>query len=343
MSKAELTYASSGVSFDANEIAMNSIKSTIESTYRPEVLSHVGSFGGLFQLGDYNQPVLVSSTDSVGTKLKLAFMTGRYDTTGFDLVSHCGNDIVVQGAEPLFFLDYIGTGKLSPEVTSEIVNGLAKGCLEIGCALIGGETAELPGFYNDGEYDLVGTIVGVVERDKVITGNRIEVGDLLIGLSSMGLHTNGFSLARKIVFEHCGYEVDRHIPELGTTIGDELLRNHKSYVKAVLDLRKHCEVKGLAHITGGGLPDNLIRILPKNCQAVIRTNSWCVPPIFSFLQVEGNVSQEEMFRVFNMGIGLVIVVPRDHVDGAMVFLEDFGETPFLIGEIVSGEHRIEII
>ena len=242
MPKAELTYASAGVSFDANEAAMTSIKSTIESTYRPEVLSHVGSFGGLFQLGNYNQPVLVSSTDSVGTKLKLAFMTRRYDTTGFDLVSHCGNDIVVQGAEPLFFLDYIGTSKLAPEVTSEIVNGLAKGCLEIGCTLIGGETAELPGFYNDEEYDLVGTIVGVVERDQVITGNQIETGDLLIGLSSMGLHTNGFSLARKIVFEHCGYEIDQHIPELGTTIGDELLKNHKSYVKTVLDLQNQCKI-----------------------------------------------------------------------------------------------------
>ena len=338
-----MTYASAGVSFDANEAAMTSIKSTIESTYRPEVLSHVGSFGGLFQLGDYNQPVLVSSTDSVGTKLKLAFMMGRYDTTGFDLVSHCGNDIVVQGAEPLFFLDYIGTGKLSPEVSSEIVDGLAKGCLEIGCALIGGETAELPGFYNDGEYDLVGTIVGVVERDQVISGDRIEVGDSLIGLASIGLHTNGFSLARKIVFEHCGYGVNQNIPELGITIGDELLKNHKSYVNTVLDLRKRVEIKGLAHITGGGLPDNLIRILPKDCQAVIRTNSWCILPVFSFLQAAGNVPQEEMFRVFNMGIGLVIVVSRDHVDAAMVFLEDLGETPFLIGEIVSGERRVEII
>ena len=343
MPKAELTYASAGVSFDANEAAMTSIKSTIESTYRPEVLSHVGSFGGLFQLGNYNQPVLVSSTDSVGTKLKLAFMTRRYDTTGFDLVSHCGNDIVVQGAEPLFFLDYIGTGKLSPEVTSEIVNGLAKGCLEIGCTLIGGETAELPGFYNDEEYDLVGTIVGVVERDQVITGNQIETGDLLIGLSSMGLHTNGFSLARKIVFEHCGYEIDQHIPELGTTIGDELLKNHKSYVKTVLDLQNQCKIKGIAHITGGGLPDNLIRILPKNCQAIIRKDSWRIPPIFPFLQVKGDVCQKEMFHVFNMGIGLVIVMSRDDADTAMAFLEDVGETPFLIGEIVSGKHGIEII
>lgn len=343
MSKAELTYASAGVSFDANEAVMNSIKSTIESTYRPEVLSHVGSFGGLFQLDNYTQPVLVSSTDSVGTKLKLAFMTKRYDTTGFDLVSHCGNDIVVQGAEPLFFLDYIGTSKLAPEVASEIVNGLAKGCLEVGCALIGGETAELPGFYNDEEYDLVGTIVGVVERDQVITGYRIEAGDLLIGLSSMGLHTNGFSLARKIVFERCGYGVDQHIPELGTTIGDELLKNHKSYVKTILDLRKQFEIKGVAHVTGGGLPDNLVRILPKNCQAIIRKNSWCVPPIFPFLQVKGNVCQEEMFHVFNMGIGMVIAMSRDYVDAAMVCLAEFGETPFLIGEVVSGKHGIEII
>ncbi len=343
MAEQGLTYANAGVSFEAKAETMKRLKPLIRSTYRPEVLSDVGSFGGLFALGEYEQPVLVSSTDSVGTKLKIAFMTGRHDSIGFDIVAHCGNDILVQGAEPLFFLDYIGTSKLQPEVAEQIMNGLAAGCREIGCALIGGETAELPGFYADGEYDLVGTIVGVVERSQLITGNGIQPGDGLIGLGSFGLHTNGFSLARRIVFDTCRYPVDEYIPELGLTIGEELLKTHKSYVRTVLNLRKSCELKGIAHITGGGLPDNVVRILPLNCCAVIRKGAWEMPPIFPFLQKKGNVAEGEMYRVFNMGIGLVLVISPDRLDTAVDVLKGAGETPLLIGEIVSGERGVRIV
>jgi phosphoribosylformylglycinamidine cyclo-ligase len=338
-----LTYASAGVSFEAKASAMKRLKPLVRSTFRPEVLSDVGSFGGLFALGKYEQPVLVSSTDSVGTKLKLAKMTNRHDAVGFDIVAHCGNDIVVQGAEPLFFLDYIGTGKLDPEVFEQIITGLARGCREIGCALIGGETAELPGFYSEGEYDLVGTIVGVVERSQVITGERIAPGDCLIGLGSLGLHTNGFSLARRIVFDRCGYKADQYIPEFGKTIADELLSCHRSYVKSILELRKQCDIKGLAHITGGGLPDNTVRILPEGCCAEIRKGTWDIPPIFRFLQEKGNVEEAEMYHVFNMGIGLVITLSPEQVDAAVDKLSAAGETVYRIGEIAPGERSVRIV
>jgi phosphoribosylformylglycinamidine cyclo-ligase len=343
MAKNGLTYASAGVSFDAKADAMNRLKTIVQSTYRPEVLSDFGSFGGLFALGDYNAPILVSSTDSVGTKLKLAFMTDRHDTVGFDIVAHCGNDILVQGAEPLFFLDYIGTSRLRPEVIEQVVSGVAAGCREIGCALIGGETAELPEFYADGEYDLVGTIVGVVEKAAVITGERIQPGDVLVGLGSLGLHTNGFSLARRIVFEHCGYSVDDFIPDLGCTLGEELLKKHKSYVKSVLSLRASCDIRGIAHITGGGLPDNLVRILPPNCRAVVRKGTWKIPPIFPFLQAKGTVEEAEMYHVFNMGVGLVIVLPSNQVDTAVDALRAMGELPYRIGEIVDGEREVQLV
>jgi phosphoribosylformylglycinamidine cyclo-ligase len=296
----------------------------------------------LFALGKYEKPVLVSSTDSVGTKLKIAFMTNRHNATGFDIVAHCGNDILAQGAEPLFFLDYIGTSQLNPDMVEQIIRGVSEGCREIGCALIGGEIAELPEFYADGEYDLAGTIVGVVEESQLITGNNIAPGDGLIGLGSLGLHTNGFSLARRIVFDRCGYKVDQHIPELGVTIGKALLTHHKSYVKSVLTLREKCEVKGIAHITGGGLPDNLIRILPPNCRATIRKGTWEIPPIFPFLQKNGHVEEAEMYHVFNMGIGLVLVIPLDELEVAIDALKDGGESPFVIGEILPGERLVQI-
>ena len=338
-----LTYADSGVSLEANEAVTQRLKNIARSTYRPEVLSDIGSFGGLFALGNYTAPVLVASTDSVGSKLKVAFMTKRHDTVGFDIVAHCGNDILVQGAEPLFFLDYIGISKSEPQVVEQIASGVAAGCREIGCALIGGETAELPDFYEAGEYDLAGTIVGVVEKPQLITGNEIQPGDALIGLASLGLHTNGFSLVRHILFNRCGYAIDEYIPELGLTIGEELLKNHKSYVKPILNLRQTCKVKGIAHITGGGLPDNLRRILPQSCGAEIRKGSWDVPSIFPFLQQKGSVETEEMYRVFNMGIGLVLVIQSDHAAQAINTLKNEGESPYRIGEIIHGEGGVQIV
>ncbi|MBD3182033.1 phosphoribosylformylglycinamidine cyclo-ligase [Candidatus Poribacteria bacterium] len=339
----ELTYEKAGVSIDTMDTALDGVKDEIKSTYRPEVLSHLGQFGGLFALdkSKYNEPVLVSSTDSVGTKLKIAFSLNRHNTVGYDLVAHCGNDIVVLGAEPLFFLDYLGTSKLKPEVMAELIKGLAAGCKDTGCSLIGGETAELPGFYNPREYDLVGAIVGVVEKSKILTGENIKPGDKLIGLGSVGLHTNGYSLARKIMFDVCGYKVDDFVQELGARVGDELLKPHKSYVKSILHtLEKFNDtqfnIKGIAHITGGGLLDNIPRILPDNCNAVINKNSWNILPVFNFLKDKGNVTEKEMYRVFNMGIGMVLVVDVDYAEPVFQELKSSGENIYNIGEVTQG-------
>ena len=339
--KKQLTYANAGVSFEAESEAISRLKPLVQTTYRPEVLSDVGSFGGLFALKSYQAPVLVSSTDSVGTKLKIAFKVGRHDTVGFDIVAHCGNDIVVQGAEPLFFLDYIGMSKVEPAAIEGIVTGLAAGCREIGCALIGGEIAELSDIYTLGEYDLVGTIVGAVEKADVITGEKIAPGDQLIGLGSAGLHTNGFSLVRRILFDRCGYDVDTYIPDLSATVGEALLVSHKSYVKSILELRKVCEIKGIAHITGGGLPANVLRILPDGCVADIRKQTWEIPAIFPFLQAKGDVEETEMYRVFNMGVGMVVVLAPDAVDAALASLNASGESTFRIGEVVAGEKGVQ--
>ena len=338
--KKPLTYADAGVSFEAEAEAIQRLKGLVQTTYRPEVLSDVGSFGGLFALKPFDAPVLVSSTDSVGTKLKIAFKAARHDTVGFDIVAHCGNDIVVQGAEPLFFLDYIGIHKVVPTVIEQVIEGLAAGCREIGCALIGGEIAELPDLYAVGEYDLVGTIVGVVERKNVITGSTIAPGDVLIGLGAAGIHTNGFTLVRRILFERCGYDVDTYLPELSETVADVLLAPHKSYVRSLLALREVCEIKGLAHITGGGLPANVLRILPEGCVACIRKGTWDIPSIFSFLQASGDVEEEEMYRVFNMGIGMVAVISPDCVDVALSSLNASGESTSLIGEVERGEKGV---
>lgn len=338
----ELTYEEAGVSFAAKKDATSKIEHLVESTYRPEVLRGFGDFGGLFALSEkYEEPVLVSSVDSVGTKLKVAFMMDKHDTVGYDIVAHCGNDILTLGAEPLFFLDYIGIGKLEPDVVAEIVTGLSRGCKEIGCALIAGETAELSGFYSEGEYDLTGTIVGVVEKGNIITGETVEPGDQLIGLASSGLHTNGFTLARKVVFEVCGYDVNDRIDELEISAGEELLKPHKSYVKTIQSLlERGFDIKGIAHVTGGGLRDNLVRILPDGCHAVVDKNSYEVLPVFQFLQEKGNISEDEMYHVFNMGIGMVIVVPKNETDQVLSILKQHDETPYLIGEIKSAEKGV---
>ena len=337
-----LTYESVGVSFKAKETSMRRIKNLLKTTYDDSVLSELGHFGGLYRLVGYKDPVLVSSTDSVGTKLKVAFMMNRHDTVGYDIVAHCGNDIVVQGAKPIFFLDYIGCGKILPDVIESVVSGLVRGCKEVGCALIGGETADLPEFYGEGEYDLVGFIVGVVERDEVITGSEIEPGDGIIGLPSLGLHTNGFTLARKALLEVAGYKLDDYISDLGCTLGEELLKPHKSYVQCILSLRDRVRIKGMAHITGGGIPDNLIRILPEGCRAVICRGSWMELPVFGLIQRVGDISDEEMFHVFNMGIGMCIVVDETEVDRSVETLRSLGENPIVIGEIESGERGVEI-
>jgi phosphoribosylformylglycinamidine cyclo-ligase len=338
-----MEYKSAGVDIDAGNETVRRIKSLARATFTPGVLSEIGSFGGLFRLDRdrYQEPVLVSSADGVGTKLKVAFMTARHDTVGADLVNHCVNDILVQGAEPLFFLDYLATGRLSPAVAEQVVSGVARACLENGCALIGGETAEMPGFYADGEYDIAGFIVGVVERSKVIDGRSIVPGDVLIGLPSMGLHTNGYSLARRVLFEMAGWKADTFVAELGTTIGDALLAPHRSYLPLVRPLLERQSVRGLAHITGGGITENLPRVLPEGCAAEIDLKSWDVPAVFRLLQQRGQIAREEMFRAFNMGIGLVIVCAARDAERVINMLARAGEPHAVrIGFIVSGNRQV---
>jgi phosphoribosylformylglycinamidine cyclo-ligase len=335
-----MDYKSAGVDIDAGNESVRRIRALARSTFTAGVLSEIGSFGGLFQLesGRFREPVLVSSADGIGTKLKVAFLTGRHDTVGLDLVNHGVNDILVQGAEPLFFLDYLATGRLSPDVTETIVGGIARACRDNGCALLGGETAEMPGFYGDGEYDLAGFIVGVVDRERLISGRTILVGDVLVGIPSSGLHTNGYSLARRIVFDRLGLTVESRVPELGRTIGEELLEPHRSYLPIVRPLLDGGRIKGMAHITGGGITDNLPRVLPHGTAAVVDVASWDVPPLFRWLQRNGQVPIEDMMRTFNMGIGLIVVTARDKAEP---FMEELaargGRDARVIGEIVPGE------
>jgi phosphoribosylformylglycinamidine cyclo-ligase len=328
-----MDYRQSGVDIDAGNETVRRIRSLARATFTPGVLSDIGSFGGLFRLDRdrYREPVLVSSADGVGTKLKIAFMTGRHDTVGADLVNHCVNDILVQGAEPLFFLDYLATGRLSPAVAEAVVAGVARACRENGCALIGGETAEMPGFYADGEYDIAGFIVGIVERERIVDGRSIAPGDVLIGLPSAGLHTNGYSLARRILFDVCGLRADSELPELGTTIGDALLAPHRSYLPVIQPLLAAGVVKGMAHITGGGITENLPRVLPEGCAAVVDTGAWVVPPIFRLLQERGHIATDEMFRAFNMGIGMILVCAAERRDQVLHALDD----PRVIGAVTS--------
>jgi phosphoribosylformylglycinamidine cyclo-ligase len=335
-------YRQAGVDIDAGNETVRRIKSIAQATFTPGVLSDIGSFGGLFRLGQerYLDPVLASSADGVGTKLKIAFATGRHDTVGADLVNHCVNDILVQGAEPLFFLDYLATGRLSPAVAEQVIAGVARGCHENGCALIGGETAEMPGFYADGEYDIAGFIVGVVERSKIVDGRTIRPGDVLIGLPSAGLHTNGYSLARRVLFDVAGLEPDTFVTELGATVGDALLAPHRSYLRSIRPLLDADLVRGMAHITGGGMTDNLPRVLPAGCAARIDKGSWTVPPIFQFLQEQGRVAAAEMFRAFNMGIGLIVACRETDADRVFEILESIGEHAVRLGDVIAGDREV---
>ena len=335
-----MDYKASGVDIDAGNETVRRIRGLARSTFTQGVLSDIGSFGGLFRLepGRYKDPVLVSSADGVGTKLKVAFMANRHDTVGQDLVNHCVNDILVQGAEPLFFLDYLATGRLSPSVAEAIVGGMASACRQNNCALLGGETAEMPGMYADGEYDLAGFIVGAVDRERLITGRTIAVGDVLVGVPSSGLHTNGYSLARRIVFEHLGLQVDSHVAALDRSVGDALLEPHRSYLPLITPLLAAGRIKGMAHITGGGITDNLPRVLPHGTAAVVDGSTWPVPPLFTWLRESGKVPVEDMYRTFNMGIGLIVVTARDQAEPLMGELAARGgRDARVIGEVVSGE------
>jgi phosphoribosylformylglycinamidine cyclo-ligase len=341
-----MEYKDAGVDIDAGNETVRRIRALAKGTFTPGVLSDIGAFGGLFRLDRdrYRDPVLVSSADGVGTKLKVAFMMNRHDTVGADLVNHCVNDILVQGAEPLFFLDYLATGRLSPAVAEQVIVGVARACKENGCALIGGETAEMPGFYADGEYDIAGFIVGAVDKAKVIDGRAVVPGDVLIAIPSAGLHTNGYSLARRVLFDVAGMQPDTFVRELGTTIGEALLAPHRSYLPLVRPLIERDWVKGLAHITGGGLTENLPRTLPQGCAAEIDRQSWTVPPLFQLLQQRGAIAGDEMFRAFNMGVGMVIVCTSRDAERVINTLMLGGEPhAFRLGFVVAGERSVRYV
>jgi phosphoribosylformylglycinamidine cyclo-ligase len=330
-------YAESGVDIDKGNQFIANIKPLVAATFRRGVLTDIGGFGGLFAIGGdrFNDPVLVSSTDGVGTKLKIASLCNKHDTIGIDLVAMCVNDIVVSGAQPLFFLDYFAVGKLDLQVATDVIKGIAKGCEIAKCSLIGGETAEMPGLYRDGDYDLAGFVVGIAERDKIIDGSEIKVGDKLIGLTSSGVHSNGYSLVRKICFEELGLAVTDYVDELGCTLGEELLRPTRIYVETLLNLFKNFKIRGLIHITGGGFTDNIPRVLPKGTKVNIEKGSWPVLPIFEFLQKNGRISPEEMYRTFNCGIGMVLIVDSRTVDDVTQQLIALGESPYVIGEVAA--------
>jgi phosphoribosylformylglycinamidine cyclo-ligase len=331
-----LTYKKAGVDIEEGDRFVKLISPIVKKTFRPEVMTDIGSFGALFALKKYQNPILVSGTDGVGTKLKIAFMADRHDTVGIDLVAMCVNDILTSGAEPLFFLDYFATGKLRSDKAKDVVSGIAKGCREAGCALIGGETAEMPGFYEKDEYDLAGFSVGVVEKKGIIDGSEIKEGDALIGISSSGLHSNGYSLARKVFFEQERLKIGSYVPELQSTIGEELLKPTHIYVKAFQVIQKEYRVKGMAHITGGGISGNLPRIFKKNLTAVIQTGSWPVPPVFELIRKIGRVPVADMRKTFNMGIGYVIVMRGSSSRSVIALLNEYGYSAYLIGSIEKG-------
>ena len=339
---APVTYADAGVDIDRANRTKQRIKYLAHKTFTRGVLSDIGGFGGLFAIDKtkYVDPVLVSSVDGVGTKLKIAFAMGLHSTVGADLVNHCVNDIAVQGAAPLFFMDYLAAGKLEPTIAEKVVEGIADACKHNGCALIGGETAEMPGFYPDGEYDLAGFIVGVVEREQIITGKDVQIGDVILGLPSNGLHTNGYSLARKLLFEVAHYSPDDYVNEIKNKVGNELMRTHKSYWPALKKLVAAQCVSALAHITGGGITENLPRVLPRGTGAAIDLGSWPVPPLFEHLRQLGNVPQDEMLRTFNMGLGMLAVVPLAKFKKAQTVLERVGEKTYTVGRIIKGDRKV---
>jgi phosphoribosylformylglycinamidine cyclo-ligase len=339
-----ISYSDAGVSIDAANVATAKIKQLARATFNERTLSEIGSFGGMFDgaFPSLKQPVLVASADGVGTKLKIAFATRTHNTIGRDLVNHCVNDILVQGARPLFFLDYIATGVLAPDVVAGIVEGIAAGCRENNCVLLGGETAEMPGFYSEGEYDVAGFIVGVVDREKVIDGQRITAGDKVLALPSVGLHTNGYSLARKLFFEVAGYEVETHLDELEQTVGAALLKPHVSYLPALAGLLDSNLIKGLAHITGGGLTENIPRILPEATAVRISAGTWPVLPVFKLMQEIGHVPDAEMYRTFNMGVGMVIVSAPEDAETIKAQFAERGEAIYEIGRVTEGNREVLI-
>ena len=334
-----MTYADAGVDIDKASRLIDQIKKIAKKTHRAGVMGEIGGFGGLFSLNttNYDQPVLVSSTDGVGTKLKIAFLMDRHHTIGIDLVAMCVNDIVVQGARPLFFLDYLATGKLDNRVAVEIIRGIGEGCQQAKCVLIGGETAEMPGMYQPGEYDLAGFVVGIVDNAKIVDGSEIRVGHRLIGIASDGLHSNGYSLVRKICFDVLKLKVSSRVAELGGPLGEELLRPTRIYSELIHGIIRDLPVHGLAHITGGGIGDNILRIIPKSCSVVVDTTAWEVPPIFKFLQDAGPVADEEMRRTFNLGIGMIAVVPEDSAQEILERLNAMNEKAYLMGEVVASK------
>lgn len=338
-------YKNAGVDIDKGDAFVQAIKPMVESTFRPEVLTKIGGFAGCVSLNleRYKKPILVSSTDGVGTKLKIAFSMNRHDTVGIDLVAMCVNDIVVSGAKPLFLLDYFATSKLDPEKSTKVVSGIVKGCIEAECSLIGGETAEMPGFYKGEEYDLAGFAVGIVEDSQVIDGSGVTVGDKLIGIASSGLHSNGYSLVRKLLLDQLRMDLEKRVEEIGEVLGEELLRPTRIYVKTVLNLARDFNIVGIAHITGGGITGNLPRIIPKGCKAIVQKGAWDIPPIFSFLKEKGNISEEEMLRTFNNGVGMILIVRSREVDDILARLRSLGEKAFIIGEVGRAEREQEKI
>ncbi|RLE23881.1 MAG: phosphoribosylformylglycinamidine cyclo-ligase [Acidobacteria bacterium] len=336
------TYSDAGVNIDAQDKALEQIKKMVRNTYTDGVLSDQGAFGGMFRVpGGVKDPVLVASADGVGTKLKIAFLSGRHTTVGQDLVNHCINDILVQGARPLFFLDYVATGVLDPDVVADVIGGVATACSENGVALLGGETAEMPGFYADGEYDMAGFIVGIVGGRHILDSSTVREGDLLVGLASDGLHTNGYSLARKIFFDVMGLQWDDSVDHLQGTVADELLKIHRCYLDPVWPLLEKSRVSGLAHITGGGLTDNVPRVLPEGMKAVIKVGAWDIPPIFRILSQQGQVPDDDMWRTFNMGVGMVLIVRPEDLEGVLEHLRGAGCPGFPMGHIVKGERGVE--
>ncbi|HKN36165.1 MAG TPA: phosphoribosylformylglycinamidine cyclo-ligase [Terriglobales bacterium] len=336
-----ITYADAGVDIDRANRTKQRIKYLAHKTFTKSVLSEIGGFGGMFSIPlKYQDPVLVSSVDGVGTKLKVAFEMNVHHTVGGDLVNHCVNDIVVQGAAPMFFMDYLATGKLEPEIAEKVVEGIAEACKHNGCALIGGETAEMPGFYPEGEYDLAGFIVGVVERERIINGKNVQIGDIVLGLPSNGLHTNGYSLARKLLFEVAHYTADTYVNELKGKVGNELMRPHRSYWPVLRKLIDGDCVTAMAHITGGGITENLPRVLPRGMTAAIEFGSWPVLPIFEHMQKIGSVPQDEMLRTFNMGMGMLLVVPAKKFKKAQTVLERAGEKAYTVGRVVKGDRKV---